>query len=105
MLIPEHKFLVEEVKKVETSRNGKHKFQTIILNKPGYTDEFGEKKGSDDILECTAWNKTIDEVPPLLKRGDKVKATLNLQGRKGVEKDTGKEFYTKQLSIYKISML
>ncbi len=31
MLIPEHKFLVEQVGAIESSRDGKHKFQKIIL--------------------------------------------------------------------------
>nr|WP_319570232.1 hypothetical protein [uncultured Draconibacterium sp.] len=97
MLINEHKFLVEQVFPETTSKNGKHRTKRIILNKPGYHNSFGEKVGDDDIYECTAWNKTIDELPEL-KHGDKVTAVINLQGRKNIDQ-SGNEFYNLNISI------
>ena len=104
MLIPEHKFLVEKVGPTEKTPDGKHQFQTIILVKPGYTDEFGEKIGKDDIYECRAWNKTLEEMP-VLKKGDKVKAVLNLNGRQFLDKNNSEIYYNLQLIIRKIELL
>ena len=103
MLIPEHKFLVQEIHAPESTPNGKHQFQRIILNKPGYTDEFGEKVGKDDIYECTAWNRKIEEIP-LLKTGDKVKALLNIQGNETIDQN-GKKMWFTQITIRKIEKL
>ena len=71
MLLPEHKFLVEEVGAVERTKDLKHEFRMLVFRKPGYTDEFGEKKGEDDLFEAKAWNKQLAELPAL-KKGDKV---------------------------------
>lgn len=103
MLLPEHKFLVQEVFAPENTPNGKHRFQRIILNKPGYTDEFGEKRGKDDLYECTVWNKKIDELPAL-KSGDKVKTMLNMQGVENIDQN-GKKLYYTQITIRKIELL
>lgn len=105
MQIPEHKYLVDKVFQPDTTRNGNHKFQRIVLVKPGWTDEFGDKKGPDDFLECNAWNKKIDEVPPGLKRGDKVKAQLTLSGRANFDQGKNETYYQLQLSIRKIELL
>jgi single-stranded DNA-binding protein len=100
MLLPEQKFLVEQVNEPEITKDRRNTMQRIILNKPGYTDEFGEKVGKDDHFECKAWNKTIESVP-VLKPGDKVAAMLNLQGSEFID-DHGKKSYSAQLTIRKI---
>ncbi len=104
MLIPEHKFLVEKVFQVDETKDKKHKFQRIILKKPGYTDELGEKIGKDDFFECRAWNKKLNEIP-VLKSGDKVKALLALQGTCHLDITNGQEFYYTQFTIRKIQLL
>ena len=104
MLLPEHKFLVAKVGPSERTQDGKHECQTIVLVKPGYTNEFGEKVGIDDEYECKAWNKTLQEMP-VLKHGDKVNALLNLQGRKWIDKDKGEVYYRTELMIRKITLL
>ena len=104
MLLPEHKFLVDKVGASERTPDGKHEVQTIVLIKPGYTNEFGEKVGTDDEFECKAWNKTLLEMP-FLKHGDKVNALLNLQGRKWIDKDKGEVYYQTGLTIRKIQVL
>ena len=104
MLLPEQKFLVDKVGTTDRTKDGKHEFQTIILLKPGYTDEFGEKRGTDDYFECKAWNKTLQEMP-VLKHGDKVNVTLNMQGGKWIDKENGDTNYQVQLSIRKITLL
>lgn len=104
MLLPEHKFLVDKVGPTERTQDGKHEFQTIVLIKPGYTNEFGEKVGIDDEYECRAWNKTIVEMP-VIKHGDKVNVVLNLQGRKWIDKDKGDVYYRTELMIRKLSLI
>jgi hypothetical protein len=104
MLLPEHKFLVQQVGTTDRTKDGKHEFQTIVLLKPGYTNEFGEKVGEDDIYECKAWNKTLSEMP-VLKHGDKVSALLNMQGRKWIDKENGNINYQVQLTIRKLTLL
>jgi hypothetical protein len=104
MLIPEHKYLVEEVSGAQTTANGKHKFITVILCKPGYTDEFGEKVGKDDLFECKAWNKTADAMP-VLKKGDKVEAQLAIAGTKHLDQNNGQEFYYCNVTLRQIKVL
>jgi hypothetical protein len=103
MLLPEHNFLVESVSTPQKTKDQKHDFQTIVLNKPGWTDDFGDKKGRDDLYQCKAWNKTIAELP-VLKRGDKVSAMLNLQGRQSIG-NNGSEYFNLELSIKKLKLL
>ena len=105
MLLPEHKFLVEKVFQPESTQNNNHKYQRIVLKKPGFTDEFGEKKGKDDLFDCRVWNKKIDNVPPGLKAGDKVKVMLSLNGRDYLDESKNEIGYNLQLSIGKIELL
>jgi len=104
MLLPEHKFLVDKVGTTERTQDGKHEYKTIVLVKPGYTNEFGEKVGTDDEYECKAWNKTIGEMP-VIKHGDKVNALLNLQGRKFIDKTKGDVYYRTELMIRKLTLI
>jgi hypothetical protein len=104
MLLNKHKFIVEKVGNVEQSKTGGHKFVNIILMKPGYTNEFGDKVGPDDIFSCTAWNKTITELPALNK-GDKVEALLVLQGREQFDRNNSKTYYSTGLVIRNIVKL
>ena len=104
MLLPEHKFIVQHVFAPESSQNGQHRFQRILLNKPGYTDEFGEKVGKDDLFECKVWNAAIETLPAL-QTGDKVKALLNLHGSENTDIQTGKKSYFAQLTLRKIEKI
>ncbi len=104
MLIPEHKYLVKKVYPTEQLPNGNHKFQRIILIKPGYTDEFGDKKGKDDLYEIKVWNNAIDELPEL-NPGDKVKAVLGINGVEHVDRNSGQVMYFTQISARKIEKL
>ncbi len=103
MLLPEHKFLVKEVFDTAKTNNEKHTFKRIILVKPGYTNEFSEKVGKDDIYDCRAWNQTIEQLPSLAK-GDKVKALLNLNGHEVIDTN-GHKYWTIQLTIRKLEKL
>ena len=103
MLIPEHGYIVEHIDAPENTPNGKHKFQRLILNKPGYTDEFGEKKGKDDLFEARAWNQKINDIP-VLQKGDKVKAMLNIRGNETIN-ERGQKLYFTDISIRKIEKL
>lgn len=103
MLIQEHGYLVKQIDAPESTQNGRHKFQRIVLNKPGYTDEFGDKKCMDDIFECRVWNKKINEIPALQK-GDKVKAVLSIKGLEYTDKQ-GKTIYYTQTTIRKIEKI
>jgi hypothetical protein len=104
MLLPEHKYLIEKVDLPQNTKDNQFRFQTIVLKKPGYTDEFGEKIGKDDLLECKVWNDKIEQMP-VLKAGDKVKAVLNLNGRQGLDRNNSEIYYTLNLSIKNIELL
>lgn len=103
MLIPEHKYLVEKVYPTENTQNGRHKFQRIILKKPGFKDEFGDQKSKDDLFECKVWNAAIADLPPL-STGDKVKAMLAIQGVEHTDAK-GQVMYYTQITIRKIEKL
>lgn len=104
MLLPEHKFLVEKVGQKEKTTDQKHTFKTIVLRKPGFTNEFGEKVGKDDLFEAKAWNKTIDELP-VVAMGDKVAATLLLTGKEYLDKNQSDINYSLQLTLHKMKLL
>ncbi len=104
MYLPEHKFIVEKVGPVEETRNGGHKIQKIILRKPGWRDEFGDQVGKDDYYEVQVWNNQITEIP-VLKKGDKVKAMLNLNGKEILDNNNGELFYALNLNLRKIEVL
>lgn len=103
MQIPEHGYIVEQIDALETTEKGNHKFQRIILKKPGWKDEFGEQKGNDDLFEVRVWNQKINELPQL-QRGDKIKATLYFQGNESVN-DRGQKSYFVNVGIGKITVL
>lgn len=104
MFLPEQKFLVKSVSGTERTKDGKHEYCTVVLIRPGYTDEFGEKRSDDDLFECKAWNKTLEQMP-VIKHGDKVKAVLNLQGREYFDQQQTQFHYGLQLTIRKIEIL
>ena len=104
MLLPEHKFIIEKVGPSDKTKDGKHTFQAIVLKKPGYTDEFGEKKGDDDLFEAKAWNKILEEMP-VVKAGDKVSVLLALQGREFLDKTSSQIHYPLQLTIRKLKLI
>lgn len=102
MYLPEHKFIVEKIGTVENVKN--HQLQKIVLRKPGWRDEFGDQVGKDDFYEVQVWNQQINDVP-VLKRGDKVKAMLNLAGQEVLDNNNGELFYTLRLNARKIELL
>lgn len=104
MLIPEHKYLVERVDPPQHTQDKQYRFKTIVLKKPGFTDEFGEKIGKDDLFACKVWNDRIEQLPDL-KRGDKVKAVLNLSGREGLDRNTSEIYYSININIKQIDLL
>lgn len=60
-------------------------FKVIQFNviKPGWTDEFGDKKGKDEVYPIQAFKEKIDQVTPL-KTGDKVHVKAYLNSRETV---------------------
>jgi|GEM_PF-4124678 len=104
MLIPEHKYLIERVDPPQYTQDNQFRFKTIVLKKPGFTDEFGDKIGKDDLFECKVWNDRIEQLP-VLKKGDKVKAMLNLSGREVLDRNTSEIYYTMNLNIKQIDLL
>ena len=103
MLLPEHKFLIEKAGPKENTKDQKHSFKTFVFRKPGFTNEFGEKVGKDDLFEAKAWNKTIDELPAV-SMGDKVAVMLVLNGKEYLDQNQGIN-YSLQLTIQKMKVL
>ena len=106
MLIPEHKYLVESCSGMQSTRDGKHQYITVILKKPAPTDEFGDKIPGldDDLFECTIWNKNAQEMP-VLSAGDKVEAQLAFRGSSGISRQDGSTWYNVQVNIRNIKKL
>ena len=104
MYLPAHKFYIDSIGPVTPSATGQHKFIEIVLRKPAQRDEFGDEKYPDDYFQCTVWNDKINHLPEI-EEGDKVEAVLNYQGRKLLDRDTGKTYYSKQFNIQKLTKL
>ena len=106
MLIPEHKYLVVSCTDMLKTRDGRHSYKTIVLNKPAPTDDFGDKVAGleDDIFETTVWNKAAEEMPAL-SPGDKVLAQLAMRGHSGISKQDGRTWYNVQLTVRNLKKL
>jgi len=102
MYLSEHKFIVEKIGEVENIKN--HQLLKIVLRKPGWRDEFGDQVGKDDFYEVQVWNQQISEMP-VLKKGDKVKAQLNLNGQEFLDNNNGEMYYTLRLNVRKMELL
>lgn len=88
--------------KIEDAREvGDTTIQDVIIRKPAFTDEFGDKRGKDDYYQCTVFNdKTA--LLDTLKVGDRVSVTAYLNGREFDKKDEGGKGYSNNITINKI---
>ena len=101
MFLPEFKCIVKSMSGIQKTRDMKHEYLEIVLTKPARKDEFGESIGNDDFFLVKAWNKKATELPGLVP-GDRVNATLILQGGEGLDKES-KIYHSLNLTLYKIT--
>jgi len=104
MYLPEFKCIVKNIAATQRTKDLKHEFVEVLFTKPARKDDFGEPIGNDDIFLARAWNKKINELPAL-KIGDRVKATLMLQGTEGIDRNDSSIYHALQLTVYKISKI
>lgn len=113
------KGFLESVTKVETfankSGNGETKICRIRVMVPGWVDQFGEKKGEDQIFEIRVMNSRIDELPFVnsikslttdeakVEEHQKVECSCYLNAR-FVSNET-KSFYTLELALHELKLL
>lgn len=82
----------------------KFKMQEIIIRKPAYVDEFGDKKGDDQFFPVTLFNTDIEKYDAFNKlAGKKVTAVCYLNGRSKI--DMGATKYFLQLKPQSISTM
>lgn len=53
-------------------KNGQGQWQEIRITKPGFVDEYGEKKGKDKIFPVILYNNDISHHNLMPQRGKKV---------------------------------
>ncbi len=104
MYLQEFKAIVTSVSAKQKTKDGKYEFVEVVLTKPARKDDFGEPICKDDVFLTKAWSKKITELPAL-KIGDKVNATLILQGTTGRDKNDSSIYYSLQLNVMKISKI
>ena len=104
MFLKEFKAIIRGISPLQKTKEGKYDFVEIVLTKPARRDEFNEPIGKDDVFMAKAWNKKIAELPAL-KIGDKVNATLILQGAEGVDSADSHVYHSLQLNVSKILKL
>lgn len=63
-----------------TGKNGNYTKQQIIIRKPGFTDEFGDKKGKDNYFPVWLNDQQIKKHATDLQKGKKVEVTAFLNG-------------------------
>lgn len=95
MKIEQFKAIVTEVYEGE-SKTAKL-YRKLTLKIPGYTDEFGEKRGKDQFFEAFVFSPALEKLPKP-KFGDHVQVTAYLNGFQNATNE-GKIFYTTTLSI------
>ena len=101
MFLQEFKAIIKGVSALTKTKDGQYEFVEVVLTKPARKDDFGEPIGKDDVFMAKAWNKKIAELP-VLKAGDKVNATLILQGQEGIDKDSSGIYHSLQLNVSKL---
>lgn len=100
------KAIVEKIPAINTiEKDGKTtRIQNLILRQPGYTDEFGEKKGKDDIWCIQLINDNIEKHNILKTYMPKDKVVVSFyQNSQLFEKDD-REFYTINNNLKTIEM-
>lgn len=76
----------------------------IIVTKPAFTDEFGEKKGNDQDFEIAAFSEAQKKIPAEIAPGAKVSIKCYLNSKAYITSDT-KEGYNLSLSLGTIEIL
>lgn len=104
MYLQEFKAIVKSVSAVLKTKDLKYDFVEVVLTNPARRDEFGEPIGKDEIFMAKAWNKKIGELPQI-GVGDKVNATLILQGSEGINKVDNSIYHSLSLNISKIEKI
>lgn len=104
MYLQEFKAIIKNVSTVQKTKDGKYEYVEVVLTKPARKDDFGESIGKDDIFLAKAWNKKASELPTL-HAGDKVNATLILQGSEGIDKNDSSMYHSLQLNVMKITKI
>lgn len=100
MKIKKTVFIVQEIKPIQTLSIA-YQFTEIILAKSrrGYDD--GDIL--DNIFSCRVWIDKMDLIKDI-EPGDKVKVSLNLQGRK-LWDENGKSYFSHFLNVEELTKL
>lgn len=68
--------------------------QSVILFVPGYTDEFGDKKGQDEEWQLDIFNEKIEKLALNTNLHEKrVEAVVYVNSRKFQKRDTGEDMW------------
>lgn len=77
--------------------------QDVVIRKPAWVNEFGEKVGEDGFYKMTIFNSDIEKYKPVLVEGARVQADCYLNGRSRVE--NGATNYYLQLRPHTITVI
>lgn len=82
----------------EVSNPGKR--QTLIILVPGYVDQYGEKRGADEMYEINQFNESINKNPISADDIDrKIEVEVYLKGREFDKKDGSGKAYAVGLNV------
>jgi hypothetical protein len=96
MQLQETKFIIEKIRPVDETKNGK-KYVELILKKNAPKDELGDPIGEDDLFLAVVWEKYFDKLNGF-KPGDPVLAQLYMNGRKRLDQNS-KVYYAVSFSL------
>lgn len=106
------KAIVKEIQPINTILSGagnekETRIQNLILTQPGYTDEFGEKKGKDEHWCIQLINKKIDDedIKTKLHTGDKVAITCFFNSNEFETKTDKRIGYSINANYHSVEMI
>ncbi|MDB4919827.1 hypothetical protein [Mucilaginibacter sp.] len=99
----ELKGIVTDVFPVETVGQNQTRKQSLILTVPGYVDEYGDKKGEDELWRLDAIGDKIDALNMPAANGKKAKISVFINSKK-ISKADGSPMYIINVNINKIEL-